>query len=275
MRNLSVLCAALEQIEERLKAPLSVKDLAASCYSSYSGLQKLFGYAFHCSVNVYVTKRRISCASRDLVNGDFGIADIAFEYQYGSPEAFSRAFKRVWGISPAEFRKTRRFTELQPKLKIENENGGYEMKERRPVDISELYDEFKKLGGSYLLSLDLIHFQGLNEAYGYAAGDIAIAEVFARLEKEIGGEMLLFRIGGDEFAVITGYRALPEAEELAQRITAHNGEAIKFGGNEIPVSLRVGISRLPEGTLNYREALDLMYGSIETARKARDHIGIV
>ena len=148
------------------------------------------------------------------------------------------------------------------------------MQRRKPVFIGELYDQIKKLGGSYVLSLDMIQMEKINADYGPATGDLAIAEVFARLERETGDEMMAFRIGGDEFAVITGYISLTEAEALARRITARNDEVVGCGAYEFPIPLRVGISRLPEGRLNYRETLEMMYGSIEKASDAENHIGI-
>ena len=148
LRDLTVISAALEIVEQRLCEPMNAADLAAACFLSYSGLQKLFGYALGCSVSEYITKRRLSRASSELLTSEKSITDIALDFQYDSPEAFSRAFRRFWGITPSEFRKTRRFSELQPKFKIENDYGGIAMSRRKPLDVSELYDELKKLGGT-------------------------------------------------------------------------------------------------------------------------------
>jgi len=143
MRDLTVIAAALEIVEEKLCEPMNAADLAKACFYSYSGLQKLFGYAFGCSVSEYITKRRLSRASSELLVSEKSITDVALDYQYESPEAFSRAFRRFWGITPSEFRKTRRFSELQPKFIIEDDYGGIIMSTRKPVDISKLYDVLK------------------------------------------------------------------------------------------------------------------------------------
>jgi len=274
MRNFAVLTAALEMVEQRLCEPMSAADLARSCYSSYSGLRNLFAQACHCSVSEYITKRRLSRASRELLAGDRSVTEIAFDYQYGSPEAFSRAFRRFWGIPPSEFRKTRRFAELYPKFILEKENGGVSAMSRKSMDISELYDELKARGGMYVLSIDMINFAMLNDQFGHAAGDSAIAEAFARLDREVSGDMLLFRIGGDEFAIVTQYTSVADAEALARRIAARNGESVKYGEREIPLSLRVGISRIPDRPLNYHKALGIMYGAISEARKESDHVAV-
>ena len=46
MRDLSIISAALIIVEERLSEEMNATDLADACYLSYSGLQKLFRYAF-------------------------------------------------------------------------------------------------------------------------------------------------------------------------------------------------------------------------------------
>ena len=93
MRNITVLTAALEIVELRLCEPMNAADLAKACFVSYSGLQKLFAHALGCSVSEYITKRRLSRASMEILNNK-SVMDIALDYQYNSPEAFSRAFKR-------------------------------------------------------------------------------------------------------------------------------------------------------------------------------------
>ena len=271
MRNIATLTAALEIVEQRLCEPMNAADLADACFLSYSGLQKLFARALNCSVSEYITKRRLSRASYALISSDKSITDIALDYQYGSPEAFSRAFKRFWNVSPIMFRKTRRFAELYPKFKLD---GGFGMTKRKPLDVSELYDELKKLGGSYVLGVDLVNFMKTNEKYGYAAGDAVIAAAFARLENELDGDMLLFRTGGDEFAVVTAYKSLPDAEDLARKITAQNGTAVVYGQDEIPLSFRVGIGKIPDKGLNYQKALDMLTESVMQARKTDSYIAV-
>jgi len=281
LRNIDVLTAALEIVEQRLNEPMNAAALAKSCFVSYSGLQKLFGYALGCSVSEYITKRRLSRASKELLADDKSIMDIALDYQYGSPEAFSRAFKRFWGVSPSEFRKTRRFAELFPKFTIEfsnqdkiNNTGGIIMTARKPLDVSELYDKLKLLGGKYVLGIDLIGFQQINDDFGYAAGDAVIAEAFARIERALSDDMLLFRIGGDEFAVVTTFAAVADAEVLAKKLTTQNGVTVKTAGGEIPLAMRVGISQVPAESLSYQGALEILAQSIAQARGKSDNIAV-
>ena len=63
----------------------------------------------------------------------------------------------------------------------------------------------------------------------------------------------MFRIGGDEFVMMTGLSDRQEVEELARRILSHNGEAVSHSGTEIPVNMRAGAVLLKPGKLSYSE----------------------
>ena len=275
MRDLSVLVTALEVVENNLCKRFTVEDLARECYVSVSGLQKLFSYVFGLSVGEYLSKRRLSVAARDLVNTKKSITSIALTYRYTSPEAFSRAFIKFWGISPSAFRKEHRFSELFPKLEFNFENGGYKMSVRRKVDITELYDELKKLRDTYVLCADICNLKLTNDTYGFAAGDLVIAETARRIDSSLSDDMLMFRIGRDEFVVLTGYNSVIDAETLAQKITALNGKHVTYDGKEIPVSIRIGISKIPNGGLSYKEAFDKMHDTIERVKQDGVFIGVL
>lgn len=52
----------------------------------------------------YMRGRRLAFALRDLREGGAGVLDIAMKYGYASGEAFARAFKAAYGLSPGEYR---------------------------------------------------------------------------------------------------------------------------------------------------------------------------
>ena len=49
------------------------------------------------------------------------ILDVALKYGYNSHEAFTRAFKSVWNITPSEYRKNPVRYELFPAFRLEKE----------------------------------------------------------------------------------------------------------------------------------------------------------
>lgn len=279
MRNLYVLATALLLVEQNICEPIKVEDLSEMCYISVSGLQKLFKYAFNCSVGEYISKRRLSMAAYELLNTDETITEISFKYRYTSPEVFSRAFKRFWGTLPKQFRKERCFSELFPKFKVDFDNyfnnGGFIMANQKKVDITEFYEELKKLGNTYVLCADICNLKQVNDLYGYTAGDIIIAEAVRRIDTKLSSEMLMFRVGRDEFAILTKYNLLIDAQNLAQKITESNGNIVVYNGNEIPLSMRIGISKMQESKLNYNEAFDKIFNTIDKVKKDKVFVGVL
>jgi AraC family transcriptional regulator len=273
MKNLLVLASALEVVEDRIQEPLSVEELAQSCYVSVSGLQKLFKYVFNCSVYEYIAKRKLSRAAYDLVHSDQSITEIAMTYTYESPEVFSKAFKRFWGMLPSSYRKEHGFSELFPKFSVEQIKTN-PMEDRRNVDVSQLYEELKALGGTIVLCTDIVDLRGINEHQGYAAGDLAIAESAKRIDKVIGKDMLMFRIGRDEFAIITKLTSVDEAVKLAEKITAFNNQALTLDGKSFNLSLRIAVNSIPKGPLSYKEMLESMFSTLHKIREDKTVIGI-
>jgi len=242
MESFAVLTNALDYIEINLAENISQEEIAKHCSYSLSSLQKMFSRVFHIGIADYIARRRISAASRDLINTDDTILDIALRYGYNSHEVFSRSFTRIWGESPSQYRKKRSFSEIYPKLDIPIRNlGGYSMKK---FDFTGLYETLREMDGTYAICFDMCNLLIFNDKYGHQAGDVAIAECLKRIDDEKTDDMIMFRIGGDEFVLLTNKTDIKETEEIRDRVFSHNGETISYKGEELPVSLHGGIIKL-------------------------------
>ena len=60
----------------------------------------LFQRTINLSVGDYIRMRRLALASVKLIHSDERIIDIAFDVHFNSQEAFSRSFKKMYGLSP-------------------------------------------------------------------------------------------------------------------------------------------------------------------------------
>lgn len=252
--KLTSLTAALEYIENNLTSGLTQEGCARYACCSLSGLQKMFRNVFHTSVGGYVTKRRVTAAAKELQKRERSVLDIALEYGWGSAEAFTRAFSRVWGMTPTEYRRRWRFSGLCPKLDIPRRlmyKGEFIMTNK--YDISELYDYIKSMQGTYVLSFDIACFGDVNKTYGSDAGDKVIVECLHRIDRECTDGMMMFRIGGDEFVMMTGLSDREAAEALALNILSRNSETVEWKGAQIPVRMRAGAVLLKSGKLSYSE----------------------
>ena len=96
----------------------------------------------------------------------------------------------------------------------------------------------------------------------YKAGDLAILETVRRMEKCAGDEDIIFRIGGDEFVLLTASRDIAYAQGLAEGISRMNGDMICFEGQEIPLSLHTGITKFEGRHLKYDELFVWLHQAI-------------
>jgi AraC family transcriptional regulator len=105
MVDLEVIARAVDFIEAHLRAPVAVAQMAEVASYSLYYFCRMFKASTHHTPYDYLMRRRVTEAARDLVSdSDRKIIDVAFDYQFNNPETFSRAFKRVLGVSPSEWR---------------------------------------------------------------------------------------------------------------------------------------------------------------------------
>jgi len=86
---------------------LSLDAMAAHAGVSRSHLSRIFPVATGMQLSTYLRGRRLTEAARELANGAPGILDVALDVGYGSHEAFTRAFRDQFGVTPDEVRRRR------------------------------------------------------------------------------------------------------------------------------------------------------------------------
>ena len=96
---------AIEFIENNLDEKLDIADITSKAYFSPFHFQRLFQAISGFGVQEYIRKRRMTEAAALLKTTDKNILEIAVTFQYGSQEAFARAFESCFGMTPAKYRK--------------------------------------------------------------------------------------------------------------------------------------------------------------------------
>ncbi len=94
----------LRYIAEHLSEPLLLEHLAAHAYFSRYHFHRIFSAYVGETVSDYVRRKRLEAAADRLLNGTGPIAEIAEGFGYQTSAAFTKAFKRHYGIAPSAYR---------------------------------------------------------------------------------------------------------------------------------------------------------------------------
>ncbi len=86
---------------------LSLEAMAEHAGVSRSHLSRIFPVATGIQLSTYLRGRRLTEAARELADGAPDILGVALDAGYGSHEAFTRAFRDQFGLTPDEVRRGR------------------------------------------------------------------------------------------------------------------------------------------------------------------------
>ncbi|MCL1824045.1 MAG: AraC family transcriptional regulator, partial [Oscillospiraceae bacterium] len=122
---------AVNYIEENLTGEISYDKAAQiACCSTYH-FQRMFSFITEVPLSEYIRRRRLTLAAFELQTSDIKVIDAALKYGYDSPEAFSRAFKILHGVTPASARDMSVTLKAYPKMTFSlSIKGDIEMKYR-------------------------------------------------------------------------------------------------------------------------------------------------
>lgn len=98
---------ALSMMHENPAFPWSIDRMVKKVGVSRTGLAERFRHYLRQSPMAYLATWRLILAAEKLQTPGRSVAEIAAEVGYGSEAALNRAFKRHYGLPPAQFRKTR------------------------------------------------------------------------------------------------------------------------------------------------------------------------
>lgn len=106
----------IDYIEANLKEELDINRAISESGYSLTHFYRIIQSFSGISLKDYIRNRRLSEAAVALRMSNTRIIDIAMEYDFQSQEVFTRAFLRLFGITPGKYRKSRESITLYDKL---------------------------------------------------------------------------------------------------------------------------------------------------------------
>lgn len=100
-----------------------------------------------------------------------------------------------------------------------------------------------------LIMMDLDHFKQCNDTYGHPTGDAVLRQTAAILQESCRHEDLIFRYGGDEFAILlpnsSGEAAMKVGERIREQLsnfpfTTRSGRPL-----DVPLTVSLGVASYP------------------------------
>lgn len=108
-----------------------------------------------------------------------------------------------------------------------------------------------------LCFLDLDDFKQINDNMGHDAGDELLVELGRRLKESIFGKGEVFRLGGDEYAIIiVGASSKLEVETIVKRIQRSVVKPVHIRNTTINLEYSLGIACFPEDSVNANELIN-------------------
>ena len=105
------------------------------------------------------------------------------------------------------------------------------------------------------LYIDLDRFKSVNDAFGHHVGDQLLIQMANRLHDKLSSSHKLFRIGGDEFVLLSENTDVNEAMKLAEEVLHFIQETYLIAAKEINISASLGIAMYPEHGTNVQDLL--------------------
>ncbi|MEG0255162.1 AraC family transcriptional regulator [Vagococcus sp.] len=135
--NTEIIQLMIDWIEEHLVENFSIQDLGkAMGYSPY-----YCSFKFHQQTGItlkkYIQRRLLFLASQELIQQpNLPIITIAINYGYSSQEAFSRSFKSMYGITPYNYRQSKKLIQNYHTLKLKKEIGDYMIDGSKKIELA-------------------------------------------------------------------------------------------------------------------------------------------
>lgn len=106
--GLKIIEETIDYIEKNINSEISLNHISESLFISKYHLSRLFKRTTGQSIMTYITLRRLSLSVLELTKTKLELRHIADNYLFSSSQAYIKAFKRVFDMTPNAYRKNMR-----------------------------------------------------------------------------------------------------------------------------------------------------------------------
>ena len=122
LRSYNLLENVLIEIEKGIREDINADILTKEYSLSERHLRRLFKSSYKQSIAGYVRSRKLAASLDELINTDSNILDIALNHGFSYEQSYINAFKREFGITPGELRKSGQIVKITPPLHFFDES---------------------------------------------------------------------------------------------------------------------------------------------------------
>jgi diguanylate cyclase (GGDEF)-like protein len=97
-----------------------------------------------------------------------------------------------------------------------------------------------------IVVFDVDYFKSVNDAFGHLRGDAVLRELVQRVQAAIRSSDILFRYGGDEFAIVLPNTSRASGAVVAQRVLEAVTSGPFLGHPPLSVSVSIGLAVFPD-----------------------------
>ena len=106
LKQYDMLEKVLSEIENGIKDGINIYTLTEKFSISRGHLSYIFKYILNLTIADYIRSRKFVKSLEDLQENELSILDIALIYGFDYEQTYIRAFKKEFGVTPGQFRKT-------------------------------------------------------------------------------------------------------------------------------------------------------------------------
>ena len=149
------ICLLASKIETNIKNSVDYRELEKAVGYTYNHMRSIFRKTVGLSLSRYILARKIANTAFEIRHSGKSITDIAYEYEFANLDTFTRAFKRLTGLTPSLFKQSEFFCGrrlicpgVYAPIILESENSAFTL--RHIKDVNEM-SEMKKTQDSCIL----------------------------------------------------------------------------------------------------------------------------